>query len=160
MSIMPLGDNRLVFWNRVILADLKGKNQEYSWTGYRIQWISNLALNLKHWTFELYYQYPGKIVEGQLERPRAQCWSTTVLYRPQTNLSVGLEWFMPFGNGFKDSEHTVNSAPVYVDTEYKLMDRNNMLSIKLSYNFSFGRNRNRAKPQYDNFDNDSGILQK
>jgi len=160
LSIMPLGNNKLVFWNRVILADLKGKNQEYSWTGYRVQWMSNLALNLEHWTFELYYQYPGKIVEGQLERPRAQCWSATALYRPQTNLSVGLEWFMPFGKGFKESEHTVNSAPVYADTEYNLMDRNNLLSLKLSYNFSFGRNKNKARPQYDNIDNDSGILLK
>ena len=35
-----------------------------------------------------------------------------------------------------------------------------MLSLKLSYNFSFGRNRNRVQPQFDNFDNDSGILHK
>lgn len=122
--------------------------------------MTSLALNLKHWTVELFYQYPGKVVEGQLERPRAQCWSATVLYRPQTDLSLGLEWFMPFGKGFKESEHTVNSAPVYADTEYKIMDRNNLLSVKLSYNFSFGRNRNRARPQYDNYDSDSGILQK
>lgn len=160
LSIMPLGNNKLVFWNRVILADLKGKNHEYSWSGYRVQWMTSLALNLKHWTVELFYQYPGKVVEGQLERPRAQCWSATVLYRPQTDLSLGLEWFMPFGKGFKESEHTVNSAPVYADTEYKIMDRNNLLSVKLSYNFSFGRNRNRARPQYDNYDSDSGILQK
>lgn len=158
LSIMPFGNNKLVFWNRIRLADLKGKNQEYSWHGYRFQWMSNLALNLKHWTAEIFYQYPGKIVEGQLERPRAQCWSLTVLYRPMTNLSVGVEWFMPFGNGFKESEHTVNSAPVYADTECKIMDYNNLLSIKLSYNFSFGRNRNKANRQYDNFDNDSGVL--
>lgn len=160
LSIMPLGNSKLVFWNRVIVADLKGKNNEYSWDGYRFQWMSELSLNLRHWTVNLFYQYPGKLVEGQLERPRAQCWSATVLYRPMTNLSVGLEWFMPFGKGFRESEHTVNSAPVYADTEYKVMDRNNMLSIKLSYNFSFGRNRNNAVPQYDNYDKDSGILHK
>lgn len=160
ISIKPLGNNKLVFWNRVILADIKGKNAEYSWDGYRIQWMSDLSLNLKHWTVDLFYQYPGKIVEGQLERPRAQCWSAAVLYRPNTNLSVGLEWFMPFGKGFKESEHTVNSAPVYADTEYNIRDRSNMLSIKLSYNFGFGRNKNKAAPQYDNYDNDSGILHK
>lgn len=160
LSIMPLGNNKLVFWNRVILTDLKGRNKEYSWNGHRFQWMSNLALNLDNWTVELFYQYPGKIVEGQLERPRAQCWSTTVLYRPQTNLSVGLELFMPFGNGFKESVRTVNNAPVHADTKTLVMDRNNMVSLKLSYNFSFGRNKNSAEPQYDNGDSDTGILHK
>lgn len=160
MSIMPLGNNKLVFWNRVILSDLKGRNKEYSWNGHRFQWMSNLALNLDSWTFELYYQYPGKIVEGQLERPRAQCWSVTALYRPQTNLSVGVELFMPFGNGFKESERTVNNAPVVAETKSIIMDRNNMVSLKLSYNFSFGRNKNSAEPQYDNGDDDTGILHK
>lgn len=160
LTIKPLGNNILTFWNRVILSDLEGKNKEYSWDGYRFQWMSDLSLNLKNWTLDLFYQYPGKIVEGQLERPRAQCWSATVLYRPSTNLSLGIEWFMPFGNGFKESEHTVNSAPVFADSEYIIKDRVNMLSLKLSYNFSFGRNRNNAQPQFDNSDDDSGILHK
>lgn len=160
MSLMPLGNNKLVFWTRVILADLKGKNREYSWDGYRYQWMTTLSLNLEHWTAELYYQYPGKVVQGQLERPRAQCWSASVFYRPMTNLSVGVEWFMPFGNGFKESERTVNNAPVHANTELNVMDRNNMVSIKLSYNFNFGRNRNQAGPRYDNYSDDSGILRK
>lgn len=160
MSIKPLGNNKLVFWNRVIVADVKGKNNEYSWDGYRFQWMTSLALNLDYWTAELSYQYPGKTVEGQLERPRAQAWDATLLYRPTTNLSVGLVWFMPFGKGFKESEHTVNSAPVYADTEYGMRDWSNMVSIRLSYNFNFGRNRNRAQPKYDNGDSDTGVLRK
>lgn len=160
LTIKPLGNNLLTFWNRVILSDLKGENNEYSWDGYRFQWMADLALNLKHFTFDVFYQYPGKIVEGQLERPRAECWSATVLYRPNTNLSLGVEWFMPFGKSFKESEHTVNAAPVYADTEYLIKDRVNMFSIKLSYNFSFGRNRNYAGPQFDNYDYDSGVLHK
>lgn len=160
LTIKPLGNNILTFWNRVILSDLEGKNKEYSWDGYRFQWMSDLSLNLKNWTLDLFYQYPGKIVEGQLERPRAQCWSATILYRPNTNLSLGIEWFMPFGKGFKESEHTVNSAPVFADSEYIIKDRVNMLSLKLSYNFSFGRNRNSVQPQFDNYDDDSGILHK
>lgn len=160
LTIKPLGDSRLVFWNRVALADLNGKNKEYSWHGYRIQWMTTLTLNLEHWTAELYYQYPGKVAEGQLVRPRAQCWSATVLYRPMTDLSVGLEVFMPFGKGFTESERTVREAPVYSDTRLKIMDLNNLVSLKLSYNFGFGRNRNSAGPQFDNYDNDSGILRK
>lgn len=160
ITIKPLGNNRLTFWNRIIAADLDGKNSEYSWHGYRFQWMSTISLNLDRWTAELYYQYPGKIVEGQLERPRAECWSATVLYRPVPDLSVGLEWFMPFGRGMREREYTVNSAPVYADTEIFVRDKANMLSLKLSYNFTFGRNKNRARPQYDNVNDDSGILTK
>lgn len=159
-TVKPLGNKKLTFWNRIIASDLHGSNSEYSWHGCRFQWMSTIALNLDRWTGELFYQYPGKIVEGQLERPRAQCWSATVLFRPVSNLSVGLEWFMPLGKGMKESEHTVNSAPVYADTEIFVRDRANMLSLKLSYNFKFGRNRNKAIPQYDNASYDSGILTK
>lgn len=158
MSLTPLGNNLLVFWNRAVFAKLDGRNNEYSWNGYRVQWMSDLAINLKHWTFELFYQYPGKIVECQLERPRAQCWSATALFRPNTNLSFGVEWFMPFGKGFRESEHTVNSAPVYTETQSVIMDQNNLISVKLSYNFRFGRNRNSASPQFENGDSDTGIL--
>lgn len=160
LAIKPLGNNKLVFWNRVILADINGKNNEYSWHGYRYQWMSNLVLNLEHWTAALYYQYPGKASVGQLVRPRAQCWSATVLYRPMTNLSVGVDVFMPFGKGFTDSERTVKEAPVHYDTHYTIMDMNNLVSLKLSYNFSFGRNRNSAAPEFDKYDDDSGILKK
>lgn len=160
ITVKPLGDNRLTFWNRLIAANLNGRNKEYSWDGYRFQWMSQLSMNIDRWTATLYYQYPGKIVEGQLERPRAQCWSATLLYRPFTNLSVGIEWFLPFGSGLKESEHTVISAPVYADTEIFIKDRANMLSIKFSYNFSFGRNKNSARPQFDNVSHDSGILVK
>lgn len=159
-TIKPLGNNKLTFWNRIIAEDVDGSNKEYSWSGYRFQWMSTIALNLDHWTAELFYQYPGKVIQGQLERPRAQCWSATVLYRPISDLSVGLEWFMPFGKGFKESEHTVNSAPVYADTEVFIKDRANMISLKLSYNFSFGRNRNKSRPRFENYSPETGILSK
>lgn len=160
MAVMPLGNKSLMFWNRVILADIKGSNREYSWHGYRYQWMSNLSLNLEHWTVQLYYQYPGRGLEGQVVSPRAQAWGATVYYRPITNLSVGIDCFMPFGKGMKDSEYTVNDAPVFSSTETRVMDYSNLISVRFSYNFSFGRNRNSAQPQYDNYDDDSGILRK
>ena len=160
ITVKPLGDNRIAFWNRLIASDVSGSNNEYRWHGYRFQWMSNLSFNLKHWTAEFFYQYPGRIAEGQLIRPRAQCWSATLLYRPVSDLSFGLEWFMPFGKGLKESERTVATAPVHADTEVFVRDRANMVSLKLSYNFSFGRNQNRAQPQYDNVSNDTGILTK
>lgn len=73
---------------------------------------------------------------------------------------VGCGMFYTFGKGFKESEHTVRSAPVYADTEINVMDRNNLISFRLSYNFNFGKNKITARPEYDNLDFDSGILRK
>ena len=160
MTVKPLGNNLFTFWNRVILAKVKGKNKEYSWSGNRFQWMSTLSLNLTHWTAELFYQYPGKVASGQLMMPRTQAWSATVMYRPNTNLSFGVTWFMPFGKGTKERVYTVDSAPVYTNTETFVKDMANMVSFKLSYNFSFGRNKNKARPKYDNGDDDTGILKK
>lgn len=53
-----------------------------------------------------------------------------------------------------------DSRGTFLRTEIFVRDRANMLSLKLSYNFKLGRNRNKAIPQYDNFSNDSGILAK
>ena len=160
LSIKPLGNSKLVFWNRLIFANLKGKNPDYSWVSNRFQWMSNLALNLKHWTFSLFYQYPGKAFNGQIVSPRAQAWSISALYRPMTNLSIGLNCLMPFGKSFKEREYTVKEAPVFADTRYESFDMNNLVSIKFIYNFSFGRNRNEEGPRVEGNDNDSGILRK
>lgn len=160
LSIYPLGNSKLVFWNRVIASHISGRNTDYKWNGYRFQWMSYISLNLKHWTATAFYQFPGKVAQGQLVRPRAQCWSATVLYRPVTDLSVGVEWFMPFGNGFRESEYTVRNAPVYANMETVIGDMNNMVSVKLSYTFGFGRNKNRAHPKFSNGDDDSGMLTK
>lgn len=159
-TIKPLGNNLLTFWNRIILADVRGKNAEYSWNGSRFQWMSSLSLNLKHWSAELFYQYPGKVTIGHLIRPRGQYWSATVYYRPVTNLSVGVEWSMPFGKSFKESEYTVSDAPVYTNTITRVKDWANLVSLKLSYNFSFGKNKNTSRPQFENGDNDTGLLRK
>lgn len=159
-TIKPLGNNLLEFWNRLILAKLKGKNEEYSWNGPRFQWMSVLSLNLTHWTVSLFYQYPGKVASGQLIMPRTQMWSAEVLYRPHTNLSLGVKWMMPFGKGLKEKEYTVDSAPVYSNREIFIKDWANQIFFKLSYNFSFGRNKNSVRPAYDNGNSDSGILKK
>lgn len=157
-NVKFFGDNKLIWWNRLIYAHLSGENQTYSWNSNRIQWMSSIYLGLSKWIMSLFYQYPGKVVEGQLIRPRSQVWSITALYHPFSNLSIGIEWKLPFGKGLKESEYTVDGAPVFSSTEILVKDWSNLVSFKLSYNFSFGRNKNRARPQYDNISDDSGIL--
>lgn len=160
LTITPLGNSKLTFWNRIIAGDVSGKNSYYSWSGYRFQWMSALSLNLDKWTASAFYQYPGQVADGQLIRPRAQAWYAEVYYRPISNLSVGLKWFMPFGKGFKESEHTIKDAPVYSERHFDIMDGANYIAFELSWNMSFGRNQNRERPQLDKGDNDSGLLKK
>lgn len=160
LTVMPLGNNRWIIWNRVIGAKVHGEGVSYKWNGYRFQWMFMSRLNLKKWSAEIFYQYPGKIAEGQLIRPRAQVWSFTGYYRPIADLSIGLELWMPFGKHFKENERTVASAIVYMDNESLIKDWTNMLSVKLSWNFSFGKRHNYSNPQFSNGDDDSGILKK
>ncbi len=159
-SVMPLGNNRLYFWTRLIFADVRGENADYSWHGHRFQWMSSLSYNLDKWSFAAFYQFPGKIAEGQLIRPRAETWYVMALFRPISNLSVGLKWQMPFGKSFKESEHTVKDAPVFYENITSFRDGANYVALEFSWNISFGRNRNNAQPQFSNGDNDSGLLKK
>lgn len=160
MTVKPLGNRVWTIWNRVIGAKLWGENPNYHWHGYRFQWMFETSVNLDQWTITAFYQYPGKIAEGQLIRPRAQSWSIGASYRPFSGFSVGLKWRLPFGKYFKESERSVNTALVHNETITKIDDWANMFVFNLSWNFSFGRNKNREEPQFDNYSSDSGILKK
>lgn len=159
-GIKPFGNSRLIIWNRINISHTKGTNTEYSWSSNRFQWMPYINFNIPHWTFQVYYQYPGKVTEGQLIRPRPQSWGVTAYYRPQSNLSIGLDLFMPFGKAFKESEYTVKAAPVYSDTQIEVWDRRNSVSLRLVYYLNFGRNQNRERPNINVGDSDSGILRK
>lgn len=160
ITIKPLGNNVWTFWNRVIAGKIHGRSPGYKWDGYRVQWMLNSSLNLSKWYFNAYYQYPGKISDGQLVRPRAQCWSLTAGYRPTPAMLIGVEWWMPFGKGFKDSEHSVGTALVHTDNENDIRDWSNMLSVKFSWNVTFGKRQNKARPRFTQSDDDSGLLTK
>ena len=154
MTVKPLGNNKWTIWTRIIGARIHGEGETYSWNGYRFQWMVNTSVNLKKWNFSAFYQYPGRVAEGQIIAPRAQCWSVEALFRPVQNLSVGMELFMPFGKSFKEGQHTVGSALVNNVYTTQIRDMANMVSL------NFGKNDNSAQPQFDNATTDTGILKK
>lgn len=160
MTIKPLGNNVWTIWNRVIGAKIHGRSPGYKWDGYRVQWMLNNSVSLDKWYFNLYYQYPGKIAEGQLVRPRAQCWSILASYRPTPTMLVGLEWWMPFGKSVKDSEHSVGTALVQTESENEIRDWANTVALRFIWTFSFGKRRNDARQKLKSQNNDSGILTK
>lgn len=160
LTAKPLGNKKWTIWTRLIASKIHGNGDSYKWNGYRYQWMMSSSINLPKWTFELYYQYPGHASDGQLIRPRAECWSVTTQYRPINGLSFGVKWFMPFGNSFRESERTVGSALVNNYNETIVKEWTNLVSIVINWNISFGRNQNNKRPQFSNDLRDYGINRK
>jgi hypothetical protein len=160
VTIKPLGSNIWKIWSRVILANIHGEGETYKWVGHRFQWMINTSVNLKKWNFSAFYQYPGKVAEGQLVMPRAEYWSLDAMFRPIDDLSIGIELVMPFGKSFKESQRTVGTALVHNTYETANYNYPNMVSLTLSWNLNFGKNKNTQEPQFDNVSSDTGILKK
>lgn len=160
MTIKPLGNGVWTIWNRLIGAKIHGRSPGYKWDGYRIQWMVNNSVSLDRWYFNLYYQYPGKIAEGQLIRPRTQCWSLLASYRPTPDMLVGLEWWMPFGKSYKESERSVPTALVQTESENEIRGWANTVALRFIWNFSFGKRQNSARQKLKGQNDDSGILTK
>ena len=159
-TIKPLGNNKWTIYSNLYADKKYGEGINYNWEGYTFRWAIGSSLYLKKWYFNAYYQYPGKNIVGQLISPRAECWNISFNYRPINDMSIGIDWFMPFGKNFIESEQTVDTAPVFVKTINKSKDRVNMLSLKFSWNFSFGKNQINAKPNFSGENEDKGILKK
>lgn len=159
-TLKPLGNNSWTIFSRVLGAKTHGIGPEYRWNGYRFQWNAATSYIWRRWTFSLSYQFPGKVADGQQILPRGESWDAEVLFRPMNDLSVGVYCQMPFGKAFKECERTVGSALVYSDTETILKDWANRVAVKLSWNVSFGKNKNKKKPQFGNDTQDTGLLEK
>ena len=159
-TVYPLGSKKWSFFNRIILARISGKGAEYSWNSTRFQWNSSMSLRLGRWTLSASYQYPGKVAEGQLVRPRGEFWSIGAMFRAGDDLFIGADLQMPFGKAFRESEYSVGTDLIKQNTEYVLKDYANCVKIKLTWNVSFGKNQNLSTPKMDNTDSDTGVLKK
>lgn len=160
VTLKPLGNNKWHIWNRIIVGEIRGEGANYDWEGSRFQWMISNTLQFNKWSLEAFYQYPGKVALGQLIMPRGEYWSLSASYRPIEDMSIGVEWALPFGKHFKDSQRTVEEALVLSKTESIINEWANRISVKFSWNFSFGKRKNNATPQFGNINNDTGILTK
>ena len=112
------------------------------------------------WEVGAFYQYPGQVVIGQLEMPRAEVLSLNASYKPVRNLEIGIEWNQPFFHACKEGEKTTEKAILQSNIENSIHDYKNMVQFKLSYNFSFGHQWKGGTQKKRNEDNDSGVLVK
>lgn len=160
LTAKPLGNNIWTISTYVTLGRLWGAGDTYRWRGVRFQWMSSTQVNLDKWNFYASFQYPGRVVMGQLVRPRTAYWRVGGLFRPKENLSVGLEIGCPFGKGTKESERTVNTALVDRSTTYRGPENANTVSLLFEWNFQFGLKRNNARQAFYHGTDETGILTK
>lgn len=129
-----------------------------SWNGYRYQLMGYVAYTLPKWELEVYYQYPGQTLNGQLVTPRAEVLRLDFAYKPLPNMSIGLQWNQPFMKGFVEGEHTTETCLIKSTSSINIRDYSNMLCLKFSYNFSFGKQKKHPVQKIKNSDTDSGLL--
>jgi hypothetical protein len=160
LTIKPLGSSKWKIFTNINAGKSHGESDDYDWDGYRFQWYISSSVNLNKWNFEGSYQYPGKVSEGQLIRPRAQTWGFSAELRPKRGLTVGAHISKPFGKYFIDSEYTTSHSPVYRKTLNRSKDWVNRVHFIVRWNISYGKRHNEAEPGFGNQTTDTGILKK
>lgn len=161
VDFFPLADKSLKLEVIGIYLWQRGRETDgNTWRGRRYQLMAIGSYTLPKWDFEVYYQYPGQTMQGQLETPRAEVLRLTMAYKPIRNMCVGLEWNQPFMGGFSEGEHTTPGCVIRSDITNNIRDWNNMVCLTFSYNFSFGKQRKAPSQRVKNVDADSGLLVK
>ena len=159
INLYPLSNKSLKFSTTGIYIHYHGKEKTgNTWNGYRYQLMLSANYTASKWEIGAFYQYPGQVVIGQLEMPRAEVLSLNASYKPVKNLEIGIEWNQPFFHAFKEGEKTTEKAILQSNIENSIHDYKNMIQFKLSYNFSFGRQWKGGTQKKRNEDNDSGVL--
>lgn len=158
LQVMPLGNRKWYVAATVNAARLFATGENYKWAANRYQLMITSGVNLSKWNFSAFYQYPGKILDGQLINPRGKAWYVSAAFRPINDLSIGVNWWLPFGKHFKESSHTIPEAIAYTNTVNDIRDFANYVALNFSWNFSFGKRRNNARPAFSTMNDDTGIL--
>lgn len=161
IDYFPLNDKSLKLHVVGIYLHHHGKEENgSSWNGYRYQFMTSASYSLKKWFFEVYYQYPGQTMQGQLITPRAESVVLDVAYKPQKNMSIGIQWNQPFMNGFKEGERTTKKVIIQSCTTMNIKDMRNMICLNFIYNISYGKHIKVPTQRVKNVDNESGLLSK
>ncbi len=159
VDIYPLGNKSLRIGVIAIYIHHRGKEKDgYTWSGYRYQLMPYALYTLPKWDFSVNYQYPGQTVYGQLVDKKTEALTLNVAFKPMPNMSIGLEWNQPFMKGWKEGEYTENNPIVEKSTFNYFDDYRNRVSLKFSYNFSFGKQQKQPSQSVRNKDEDPGLI--
>ncbi|WP_157766801.1 TonB-dependent receptor [Porphyromonas gingivalis] len=158
INVMPLGNPTIVLsvTGAYYQDNMKSNSLDWNFSSFRV--ISELSFNLKKWNAKIFYQTPLKSIDGQLIQKHPQASFIEANYHTKFGLSLGGGIKYLFMKEYSDGRATHPKAILHMDTRNKTAGYANMIYLKVSYVFKFGKSPKKAEQKIKNYDNDSGIL--
>ncbi|MFC4666284.1 TonB-dependent receptor [Falsiporphyromonas endometrii] len=158
INVMPLGNPKVVlsltgafYWDNM-------KSNGLNWNFSSFRFIPELSFNFQRWNAKIFYQTPLKSITGQLIQKHPQASFIEANYRTKFGLSLGGGIKYLFMKEYSDGKSTHPKAILQMETWNKTTGYANMVYLKVSYVFNFGKSPKKAEQKIKNYDNDSGIL--
>lgn len=150
------------FWKKLMLAGGIHASQnwshgvDYKHTHHDIGW--QLGLNFTHKNFSAMFMYEDQpdFFFGEYMSREGKVHVIDLRYNLRT-LNLGLRMYNPFQSDYASIQKNVNRHVSYQE-EMHTDDIARMITISLSWNFSFGRNYNSKSKRMNNSDMDSGVM--
>ena len=150
------------FWKKLILAGGIHASQnwshgvDYKHTHHSIGW--QLGVNFMHKNFSAMFMYENQpdFFFGEYMSRSDKAHLIDLRYKLK-NLNIGMRMYNPFQSDYADVQKNVNRYVSYRE-EMHTDDVARMITVSLSWNFSFGRDYQSKSKRTSNSDTDSGVM--
>lgn len=154
----PFANNmlRLRLYSEVFHQINKWGASKWDHTGYSI--IPSVYLAYRQWGLQVFYQTQKKSLIGQTTRNIPSMASVEFSYNPIKNLTLTGGIRYPFYDSWKQVTSVSGTSLLRRTETERIINNANMVYVNLVYNFSFGQSESGVKLKMQNWDKDSGIL--
>lgn len=154
----PFANNmlRLRLYSEVFHQINKWGASKWDHTGYSI--IPSVYLAYRQWGLQVFYQTQKKSLIGQTTRNIPSMASVEFSYKPIKNLTLTGGIRYPFYDSWKQVTSVSGTSLLRRTETERIINNANMVYVNLVYNFSFGQSESGVKLKMQNWDKDSGIL--
>ena len=150
------------FWKKLMLAGGIHASQnwshgvDYKHTHHSIGW--QLGVNFMHKNFSAMFMYENQpdFFFGEYMSRSDKAHLIDLRYKLK-NLNIGMRMYNPFQSDYADVQKNVNRYVSYRE-EMHTDDVARMITVSLSWNFSFGRDYQSKSKRTSNSDTDSGVM--
>ena len=140
-----------------IYSDTEWSNGlDYRHTHHSIGWDITAMLMYKNFMVYAMYQHSSDSFFGEHLATGEEAHLIQLQYRLK-NVNIGLRMYNPFQRDYARKEVDKNQYAGY-DYEYHIDDVARTVTIKLSWNFSFGRDYKSKNKRMNNSDSESGVM--
>lgn len=154
----PFANNmlRLRLYSEVFHQINKWGASKWDHTGYSI--IPSVYLAYRQWGLQVFYQTQKKSLIGQTTRNIPSMASVEFSYKPIKNLTLTGGIRYPFYDSWKQVTSVSGTSLLRRTETERIINNANMVYVNLVYNFTFGQSESGVKLKMQNWDKDSGIL--